>query len=368
MPSSPNGSKTPSPADEELTTAEQDSRETAEAAGLHYVSDESPGITRKGAGKGFYYLDPEGKKIADKDEIKRLNALAIPPAYKQVWVCPDPLGHLQATGRDDRGRKQYRYHETYRAARDVEKYEHVIDFAQALPALRETVQTHLRKRGLPREKVLAAVVAVMEKTLIRVGNEEYAEQNGSYGLTTLRNRHADVRGSRVHFEFKGKSGVEHEIDLTDAKLARIVAACEDLPGQHLFGYRDEQGEVVDITSEDVNEYLQEVTGKHFTAKDFRTWAGTVLAATALREFEKFDSEAQAKKNVVAAVERVAERLGNTQAVCRKCYIHPAVIESYMDGQLAERLAHRAEAELADHLGDLPPEEAAVLVLLRDRLE
>lgn len=366
MPSSSNGYETEKV--EEPTTAEQDSRETAEAAGLHYVSDESPGITRKGAGKGFYYLDPAGKKITDKAEIKRLNALAVPPAYKNVWICPDPLGHLQATGRDDRGRKQYRYHETYRAARDVEKYEHVIDFALALPGLRKTVQEHLRKRGLPREKVLAAVVAVMEKTLIRVGNEEYAEQNGSYGLTTLRNRHAEVNGSRVHFEFKGKSGVEHEIDLDDAKLAKIVAACEELPGQHLFSYLDEEGNAVEVDSEAVNEYLQEATGKHFTAKDFRTWAGTVLAATALKEFETFDTEAQAKKNVLAAVERVAERLGNTTAVCRKSYIHPAVIDSYLDGQLADRLAKKAGEELADHLADLPPDEAAVLVMLRDRLE
>ena len=347
---------------------EAESREAAESAGLVYVTDERPGITRKGAGKGFAYYRPDGAKIVDTAERKRIDALAVPPAYADVWICPDPRGHLQATGRDDRGRKQYRYHEAYRAARDQAKYEHVIEFGDALPTIHAKTAEHLRKRGLPREKVLAAVVTILEKTLIRVGNDEYAEKNDSYGLTTLQDDHATIRGGKIRFEFTGKSGVEHGIDLKDKRLARIAAACQDLPGQELFQYLADDGTVVDVKSDDVNAYLREITGRDFTAKDFRTWAGTVLAAVALREFEAFDSEAQAKKNVVAAVERVAERLGNTKAVCRKCYIHPAVIETYMDGDLADRLRVRAEEELADHLSDLPPEEAAVLTMLRASLD
>jgi DNA topoisomerase-1 len=283
-----------------------------------------------------------------------------------VWICADPLGHVQAVGRDQRGRKQYRYHPRWREVRDETKYEKMISFVRALPHIRARVNRDLAKPGLPREKVLAAVVKLLETTLIRVGNEEYAEQNNSYGLTTLQDRHAKINGGTVHFKFRGKSGVQHEIDLDDPRLAKIVKKCQDLPGAELLQYVDDDGNVRDIGSTDVNAYLREITGQEFTAKDFRTWAGTVLAARALQEFQSVDSQAQAKRNVVHAIEQVAMKLGNTRAVCRKCYIHPAVIDSYMDGSLLTHL--RAEVtKLIKPLHQLEPEEAAVLVLLQKRL-
>jgi DNA topoisomerase-1 len=339
----------------------------ARAAGLRYLHDDRPGIRRLRAGKGFRYVGPDGRTVRDRNELRRIRALAIPPAWTDVWICPAADGHLQATGRDARGRKQHRYHPRWREVRDETKYGRMVAFAAALPALRRKVETDMALPGLPREKVLATVVRLLETTLIRVGNEEYARQNGSVGLTTMRDRHAEIDGSTLRFQFRGKSGVRHTVEVQDRRLARIVRQCQDLPGQELFQYADADGELRAVDSADVNEYLREASGGDFTAKDFRTWAGTVLAAQALQELEAFDSEAQAKRNLVRAVEAVAKRLGNTPSVCRKCYIHPAVTEAYLGGSLTESLARRAEEELAEKLPDLPPEEAAVLVLLRQRL-
>ncbi len=339
---------------------------SAEAAGLRYVSDTGPGITRRRAGKHFSYLGIDGVPIRDRVELERIKGLGIPPAWTDVWICPDPRGHLQATGRDAKGRKQYRYHPRWREIRDETKYSRMMAFGRALPRIRARTHHDLTRRGLPREKVLATVVRLLEATLIRVGNEEYARTNESFGLTTMRDDHVDVQDSKIRFHFRGKSGVEHTVDVKDRRLAGVVRRSQDLPGQELFQYIDEDGERQTIDSGDVNEYLREITGEDFTAKDFRTWAGTVLAAQALQEFGEFDSEAHAKRNVVAAIEAVASRLGNTRAISRKSYVHPAIIEEYMDGSMLQTLKERAEEELED-LKDLPPEEAAVLVLLRQRL-
>jgi DNA topoisomerase-1 len=349
------------------SSGKPDPVESAKAAGLRYVSDASPGIRRRRAGSGFVYVDSHGKPVRDEQTLARIRHLAIPPAYHDVWICPDSRGHVQAVGFDDRGRKQYRYHEKWREVRDENKYGRLLAFVKALPRIRRRLARDLRKPGLPREKVLAAVVKLLETTFIRVGNEEYAKKNKSYGLTTIHNNHADVRGSRVHFHFRGKSGVKHAIDLEDARLARIIRACQDLPGEELFGYEDENGKAHDIGSADVNDYLREITGQDFTAKDFRTWAGTVLAARALREFEAVDSNARRKKNVLAAIDSVAKKLGNTRSVCHKCYVHPAVINSYLDGSFRKNLAVRA-GELDRKLSSLHPEEAAVLVLLQRSLK
>jgi DNA topoisomerase-1 len=338
----------------------------AREAGLVYVSDESPGITRKKSGKRFVYFDARGKRITADETVLRINELAIPPAYRDVWICPSPRGHIQAVGRDARGRKQYRYHEKWREVRDENKYARMIDFAKALPGIRRTVARHLRLHGLPREKVLAAVVKFMETTLIRVGNDEYAKSNNSFGLTTLRDHHAKIGRGRVRLEFRGKSGVEHEFEINDPRLAAIAGKCQDLPGQELFQYRDEHGKVCDVGSADVNAYLRDIAGDDFTAKDFRTWAGTVLAAGALAELRSFDSQAQAKRNIVKAVESVATKLGNTKAVCRKCYIHPEILNAYMEGGLIDNLAQRAST-MAKSISKLRPEEAAVLALLQRRL-
>jgi DNA topoisomerase-1 len=338
----------------------------ARDAGLVYVSDESPGYTRRKAGKSFEYIDARGRRVRSGPALARIRALAIPPAYREVWICADPRGHIQAVGRDDRGRKQYRYHEKWRAVRDEDKYGRMLDFARALPKLRRRVNRDLRRHGLPREKVLAAVVRFMESTLIRVGNDEYAKNNRSFGLTTLRDRHATISKHKVKLEFRGKSGVEHEFEVQDPRLAEIARRCQDLPGQELFQYLDEQGQVRDVGSADVNEYLREVTGRDFTAKDFRTWAGTVLAATALAELHQAGAHRGMKKNILRAVEQVAEKLGNTRAVCRKCYIHPAIIESYEQGGLIEALAKR-QSKGSDTRGGLCGAEAAVLALLKQRL-
>jgi DNA topoisomerase-1 len=342
--------------------------ESAEAAGLRYVSDRTPGIARKRTGaKAFRYADARGRAVRDAATLARIRALAIPPAWRDVWVSPHPNGHIQATGHDARGRKQYRYHARWREVRDEAKYTRLVDFARALPKIRRQVARDMRLPGLPRRKVIATVVSLLEKTMMRVGNEEYARENGSFGLTTLENRHAKVRGSTVRFRFRGKSGVQQEVEVSDPHVARIVARCQDLPGQRLLEYQDEDGEAREVDSDDVNAYLREISGQGFTAKDFRTWAGTLLAAHALAALEAFDSDARAKKNVVAAVERVAERLGNTRAVCRKCYIHPAIIEAYMDRSLVERLKGAVEGRLRGKLHSLSPEEAAVLALLHQRL-
>jgi DNA topoisomerase-1 len=340
---------------------------SARAAGLRYVNDNRPGIRRKRAGKHFSYVGTDGRPIRDPEELKRIKSLAIPPAWTDVWICPNPRGHIQATARDAKGRKQYRYHPRWREVRDETKYGRMVVFGQTLPKIRERTDHDLALPGLPRDKVLATIVRLLEATLIRVGNEEYARENGSFGLTTIRGEHVDVAGSTVKFQFRGKSGKDWTIDLRDRRLAKIVQRCQDLPGQTLFQYRDDDGEYQTVDSDDVNEYLREITGQDFTAKDFRTWAGTVLATLALQELEAFDSETQAKKNVVRAIESVAERLGNTPSVCRKCYVHPAVIEAYMDGSMLETLKERAEEELSESLASLRPEEAAVMGLLHQRL-
>ena len=337
----------------------------ASDAGLRYVNADQPGIRRLRVGKGFKYLDAKDKVVNDPETLVRIRNLVIPPAWENVWICPASNCHIQAIGWDARGRKQYRYHARWREVRDADKYSHIIDFARALPRIRKTVARHLSRKGLPREKVLAAVVRIMEKTLIRVGNDEYARNNRSFGLTTMRDRHAKVRGKRVVFEFRGKSGVEHEIDFEDERLARIVRKCQDLPQQELFAYVNGDGKQRDVGSSDVNDYLRHISGADFTAKDFRTWAGTVLAAMALQESKKFDSKIAAKRNVKTAIEKVAKRLGNTQTVCRKCYVHPDVIDSYLDGTLAKRLGKLAGKQL--ERGGLRAEEAAVLGLLRSRL-
>jgi DNA topoisomerase I len=344
-----------------------DPQETAEAAGLMYVTDERPGITRKRAGKGWVYHKPDGSRITDEKTIARINSLAIPPAYTDVWICPRPNGHLQATGRDAKGRKQYRYHPKFRETRESNKYEHMLDFAKALPAIRATIDEHMRRRGLPREKVLATVVHLLEATMIRVGNADYAKRNKSYGLTTLRDRHVDVEGGELRFHFKGKSGKSWRLSVRDRRVAKIVKASQDLPGQHLFQYVDENGERREVTSTDVNDYLREISGRDITAKDFRTWTGTVLAALALAEFETVDTDAAAKRNVRTAIENVAERLGNTPTICRKCYVHPEVLNAYLDKNLILDIKEEIEDELSD-VGKLRPEEAAVLALLRSRLE
>ncbi|MBA2434449.1 MAG: DNA topoisomerase IB [Chthoniobacterales bacterium] len=339
----------------------------AEEAGLRYVSDDKPGYTRQKWGKKFVYFDTEGKEIRDETRILRLNRLAIPPAYTEVWICPSPNGHLQATGRDDRGRKQYRYHERWREERDENKYEKMVIFAQALPKIRRRITKDLKQRGLPREKILATVVQLLERTFIRIGNEEYAKENKSFGLTTMRNRHVDVKGATVRFRFRGKSGKEHDIDTEDRRVAKIIRQLQELPGQEVFQYLDEEGERHHIASDDVNEYLREITGEEFTAKDFRTWAGTVMTAMALNAQVAFENKSQAKQNVKAAINAVAKRLGNTPAVCRKCYVHPAVLETYLDGNLIEGLKKQTEKTLEESLADLRSEEAAVLSFLQERL-
>ncbi len=345
-----------------------DPRDAAESAGLRYVSDDDPGITRHRAGRGFFYRDPRGAKVTDGKVLDRIRKLAVPPAYTQVWVCDRADGHIQATGRDVKGRKQYRYHPAFREVRDSAKYEHVTAFASALPGIRDTVRRHMALRGLPREKVLATVVYLLESTLIRVGNEDYAKQNQSYGLTTLLHEHVDVNGNALHFEFKGKSNKMWRLDVRNKRVAGIVQALEDLPGQHLFQYVDHDGERHGVDSADVNAYLREITGREITAKDFRTWAGTVLAALALHEFGAIDTEAAAKKNIRAAIEHVSSRLGNTATICRKCYVHPEVLNSYMSGELLLEIKGDIEIELRDNLPRLKPEEAAVLALLESRIK
>jgi DNA topoisomerase-1 len=344
-----------------------DPQDAADSAGLRYVSDTRPGLRRNRSGKGFSYLKADGSLLCDPDTLRRIKSLAIPPAWTDVWICPSANGHVQATGRDARGRKQYRYHPRFREVRESTKYERVVSFADTLPAIRETVRAHMGRRGLPREKVLATVVHLLETTLIRVGNDDYARQNGSYGLTTLKNRHAAIDGNEVRFRFTGKGGKQWSLRVRDRRVAKIVRACQELPGQELLQYVDEEGNSQDVTSGDVNAYLREITGKDITAKDFRTWAGTVLAAMALNEMKSFDCAAQAKRNLRAAIERVSTRLGNTPTICRKCYVHPEVLDAYLDGNLMLEIKSAVETELRDSLADLKPEEVAVLAMLRARL-
>jgi len=343
-----------------------DPKVSAQAAGLRYVMDTRPGIRRVRAGRGFRYTGPDGKTVRDKETLARIKSLVIPPAWVRVWICPVANGHLQATGRDARGRKQSRYHPRWREVRDGTKYERMKDFAAALPAIRARVQEDLGRQGLPREKVLATIVSLMEQTHIRVGNAEYAKENGSYGLTTMRNKHVEVDGATVTFSFQGKSKVHHTVSLRDRRLARIVKRCEELPGYELFQYVNGDGETRSIDSADVNEYLGEITGQHFTAKDFRTWAGTVMACDLLLGMGPFETETQAKKNVVEAIKAVAAKLGNTPAVCRKCYVHPAVLEAYMGGMTQQEAKRQIDEEIAEHESALREEERALVELLEQR--
>ena len=344
-------------------------QEAARYAGLHYVemSPLPPGIRRMKSGKGFRYVAPDGSTIRDKAEIKRIHAIVIPPAWTEVWICPSPLGHIQAVGRDARGRKQYRYHARWRDVRDENKYGQLVAFAAMLPAIRRRVRRDLARRGLPREKVIATVVRLLELTMMRIGNEEYARHNRSFGLTTLRDHHATIRGHALTLQFRGKSGKEHRLRVEDSRLSRIVKACQDLPGYELFQYLDEEGNQHAVGSEEVNAYLREITGEDVTAKDFRTWSGTQLAAKALRGFRDLDSESKRKKAIVRAVEKVAKHLGNTPAICRRCYIHPAIFEGYVDGTLLEALAAKTDAYLKENIEHMSPEEAAVTAYLRLRL-
>lgn len=333
---------------------------SAKAAGLRYVSDEMPGIRRIARGKHFAYIGTDGKEITDENELKRIKSLAVPPAYTDVWICPIAHGHLQATGRDARGRKQYRYHKRWREVRDETKYGRMIAFAQALPAIRKRIESDLGLPGLPREKVLATVVQLLETTAIRIGNDEYAKDNGSFGLTTLRNKHAKVDGSTVRFSFRGKSGIRHAIDLRDRRLARIVRQCQELPGQQLFEYVDDDGATRAIDSADVNDYIRDISSEDFSAKDFRTWLGTVTCASLLAEQEAVETQTERKQRLTAVIADVAKRLGNTPAVCRKCYVHPQVLDAYM-----EQGALPTPAKMR-HTEGLLPEEIFVLDLLQER--
>jgi DNA topoisomerase-1 len=338
-----------------------DPYESARVAGLRYISREGPGIVRKRVGKGFTYLGHDGQPVRDSEILNRIRSLVIPPAWTSVWICPLNTGHLQAVGRDARGRKQYRYHPLYRLVRDHTKFGRMAAFGQALPGIRKRLKEDLDLPGLPRNKVLATVVRLLETTCIRVGNEEYAKTNESYGLTTMREDHVEVTGKRLRFRFRGKSGLDHDIELTDAKIAKIVAQCQCIPGHELFHYLDEEGESCKISSEDVNQYLREITGQEFTAKDFRTWAGTGQTALELESMGPFTSETEAKKNVIAAIKAVSSKLGNRPATCRKYYVHPAVLEAYMSGALHEAMARATDSE---SLYGLRREEACVLELVR----
>lgn len=336
-----------------------DPSDAARSAGLRYVSDSGPGIRRKHAGKRFSYLDMDEQPIHDATILARIKALAIPPAWTDVWICPSPKGHIQATGRDGKGRKQYRYHPRWREVRDETKYGRLLAFGEVLPALRKRVDDDLSRPGLAREKVVATVVRLLELTLIRVGNDEYARTNESYGLTTLHDEHVDVHGSTIQFCFRGKSGKEHTIDLRDRRLAKIVKRCRDLPGHDLFQFVDGAGETHTIGSADVNAYLREATGQDFTAKDFRTWSGTLLAAQQLLKIGPVQSESDARHSIVVAVESVSAQLGNTPAICRRCYIHPVVIDAYQRGALF----NISTTDASKRWPDLSDEERFILTLL-----
>jgi DNA topoisomerase-1 len=338
-----------------------ESAEAAEEAGLQYVSDDRPGYTRKPLNGEFEYLDTQGKRIRDEQRILRIKRLAIPPAWTDVWICRSPAGHIQATGRDARRRKQYRYHERWRELRDENKFDRLAEFARALPKIRRRVAQDMRLPGLPREKVLATVVRLLERTFIRVGNEEYARENKSFGLTTIKNRHVKVKGDLLRFRFRGKSGRQHEVAITDRRIAKIVSKCQDLPGQDLFQYVSDEGEVRNVTSQDVNDYLREITNENFSAKDFRTWAGTVLAAIALTAQSEFETKKQAKANLKTAICAVARLLGNTPAVCRKCYVHPAILEAYLT---RTQIAGLSQAIKTPENINLRAVERAVLKFLR----
>jgi DNA topoisomerase I len=363
------------PAEPDLTTeaaykALAEPEAAAKAARLRYVSDNLPGIRRVKARGGFRYIGPDDKPVRDDRTLARIQSLGIPPAYTDVWICPIPNGHLQATGRDAKGRKQYRYHPRWRAVRDETKYDRMLAFGEALPGLRARVLEDLSRPGLPREKVLATAIRLLETTRIRVGNDEYARQNDSYGLTTLKNDHVEVEGTKIHFRFRGKSGKVHQIDVRDSRTARVLHKCQELPGQDLFEYVDtEDGAIRRITSEDVNEYLRETTGETFTAKDFRTWAGTIEAARILVACNPCESEGERRSTVSRSVKEVAALLGNTAAVCRKCYIHPAVLDAFIEGTLRDALIPgdspaSSEKQARSVNSELTPEETALIHFLR----
>jgi DNA topoisomerase-1 len=348
---------------EQTQIALADPQIAAAVAGLRYLSDEeTPGISRQRKGKGFTYLAPDGRTVRDRAALVRIRALAIPPAWTGVWISPYADAHLAATGRDAKGRKQYRYNPEFLQIRGEAKYQHVLAFAESLPHIRKTVAEHLSLRGMPREKVLATVVSLLEATLIRVGNEDYAKQNGSFGLTTLRDRHVRVVGSELRFLFKGKSGKTWRLSISNRRVAKIVRACQELPGQNLFQYEDADGSLQKICSTDVNDYLRDITGRDVTAKDFRTWAGTVEAAGALHALSA-DGAPVLKKHLRTAFEQVAERLGNTVAICRKCYVHPEIVTAYEAGELLLKAVDRA-----DDASGFTAAERAVLSFLKSRLK
>ena len=341
-------------------------RRSATRAGLRYVTDGVAGIRRRRSGRGWAYYAPGGERISDPKVRRRLNSLAIPPAWTEVWICPDPDGHIQATARDARGRKQYRYHPSYREARDRSKFRRMLEFSEVLPALRERVERDLRVGELSLRQLLATVVRLLDRTLIRVGNDEYARENHSFGLTTLRRRHVKIEGSMLRFSFRGKSGVEHSVALADPRLARIIQRCQDLPGHELFQYLDSDARRQTVTSDDVNAYLREITGCDVTAKDFRTWGGTMLAAVQLRAMGPAASRREADRNVVRAIDAVAERLGNTRAVCRKYYVHPALVQAYLLGMTVPRPSAR-RGQRGRTTPALRRDEVAVLQFLQEKL-
>lgn len=346
------------------SSKQHEHREAARRAGLAYVTDAFDGIRRRRAGKGWAFYTPEGQLIRDPAERRRILRLAIPPAWTEVWICPDPAGHIQVTARDARGRKQYRYHPDYRAARDHSKFRRILEFSERLPAIRERVERDLRAPELSRRQILATVVRLLDKTLVRVGNDEYARTNQSYGLTTLRGHHVKVEGDDLRFSFRGKSGVRHTITLTDRRIARIIQRCQDLPGQELFQYLDPEGKRQTISSGDVNEYLRDIAGPGITAKDFRTWAGTMLASQELRGTGAAASRREAERNVIAALDAVAERLGNTRAVCRQYYVHPGVVQAYLGGRVAPAPEPLPSNGRTRRTAALRREEVAVLEFLQ----
>lgn len=348
---------------EEVATA---SLASADEAGLRFVADDEPGISRLRFGKSFRYKSSSGAILKDDTTLGRIRSLVIPPAWTEVWICARPDGHIQATGRDARGRKQYRYHPGWTRVRDEAKFDRLIDFGRSLPKARRTIRRHISERGLGRRKVLATVAYLLDTTLVRVGNREYARNNKSYGLTTLQDRHVTFSGAELRFQFRGKTGKEWKLKLSDRRVARIVRSCQELPGQHLFQYEDDEGIIRQVSSADVNAYIREIAGAEVTAKDFRTWAGTVLAAMALREFEPVEAEASAKRNIREAIKAVAARLGNTPAICRKCYVHPEVLAAYLEGKLARLLERTPSKTLKRAFAALPAEEAATLLLLHVR--
>ena len=344
-------------------------RRTAARAGLRYVTDGFAGITRRRSGTGWTYFAPNGARIRDAEKRRRLNKLAIPPAWTDVWICPDPDGHIQATARDARGRKQYRYHASYREARDRSKFRHMLEFSEVLPQLRSRIERDLKSDELTRDQVLATVIRLLDKTLIRVGNDEYARENHSFGLTTLRRRHVKVSGTAVRFAFRGKSGVEHNVSVIDARIARIVQRCQEIPGFELFQYLDEEGKRQAITSDDVNAHLREITGRDVTAKDFRTWGGTMAAAIALQSMGVAASKREADRNILLALDIVRERLGNTRAVCRKYYVHPALIEAYRMGRTVPLAPVNGRQYVRRHKeAALRRDEVAVLQFLQEELD